>query len=359
MRGKLHPWIGLGLALGAASTSCDIKSNLQKAPPANAVDRPIKLEIPIGLPPVQFPANSQPTEGAFDLGRRLFYDKNLSLDGSISCASCHNPRFGFSDSRPVAEGVGGRKGRRNSPTIFNSAFGRTFQWDGGAATLEAQILAPLTGVNEMAHSPEALETKLRDNSIYRAMFERAYGPGSITVDKVAKALTTFERLILSGNSLYDKYDYLGNQKALSQPAVRGLALFSGRGKCSVCHQLGKEFALFTDGLYHNLGVGANERGELADLGRYNVTKAAEDSGAFKTPTLRSITQTRPYMHDGSLTSLAAVIEFYNRGGQPNRYQSKLIRPLNLEAQDKIDLLAFLESLSGEPVPHIGPPEGEQ
>ena len=358
LRGKSLP--GICFAVGfAAALSCDTGRNLQIAPPANREDRLLKVEIPIGLPPIQFPDGRPPTEAAFELGRRLFYDKNLSLDGSVSCSSCHNPRYGFSDNRPVAEGVGSRKGKRNSPTLFNVAFGRTFQLDGSVTTLEAQTDAPLTGVSEMAHNPAALEIRLRDNSIYRSMFERAYGPGTITAAKAAKALTTFERLILSGNSLYDRYAYLGNQKALSQPAARGLALFTGRGKCSVCHQLGKEFALFTDGLYHNLGVGLNVRGVLTDLGRFNVTKANEDRGAFKTPTLRSVTQTRPYMHDGSLASLTEVVEFYSRGGAPNPYQSKLIRPLHLEAQEKIDLLAFLESLNGEPLPHLGPPEGEQ
>lgn len=354
------PDLRLLLALAClAGAACGVGGNLQNAPPAAPAERLFKVEKFTGLPPLQFPGNARPTEGAVELGRRLFYDKNLSLDGSVSCATCHNPRYGFSDNKPVAEGVGGRKGKRNSPTIFNVGFGESFQWDGRAATLEAQIGLPLTNVTEMAHATDTLETKLRDNSIYRAMFERAYGPGPITIGNISKALATFERLILSGNSLYDKFAYLGNRRALSQSAIRGLELFSGRARCSVCHQLGQEFALFTDGQFHNLGVGANARGELADLGRYNVTKADADKGAFKTPTLRSITQTRPYMHDGSLSSLSEVLEFYDQGGRRNPYLSKLIRPLNLNPQDKLDLLGFLESLSGEPVPHIGPPEGEQ
>jgi cytochrome c peroxidase len=138
-----------------------------------------------------------------------------------------------------------------------------------------------------------------------------------------------------------------------------LEIFNGRGRCGACHPIGKEFSLFTDGLFHNTGVGTDARGEPPDLGRYNVTRMEADKGAFKTPTLRSITQTRPYMHDGTLTSLTEVVEFYNAGGRRNPYLSKLIRPLNFSAQDKIDLIAFLESLTGEPMPHIGPPEGEQ
>ena len=345
--------------LALAGASCRQAGNMQLAPPANEADKPVKVEVPIGLPPISYPPGSPPMEASIELGRRLFYDKNLSIDGSVSCASCHSPRFGFSDNRPLALGAGGRKGSRNSPTLFNLAYGASFFLDGRAGTLEQQAAGSMTNPVEMAHSPEALERKLNDNSIYRAMFARADGPGPITFAKITRVLAVFERIILSGNSLFDKFAYLGNRKALSQSAIRGLEIFGTRGNCMVCHQIGKEFALFTDGQYHNLGVGASERGEMADLGRYRVTKKDEDKGAFKTPTLRSVTLTRPYMHDGSLSTLAEVVEFYNQGGRRNPNLSKLIRPLNFTAQDKIDLLAFLESLTGEPVPHIGPPEGEQ
>jgi cytochrome c peroxidase len=341
---------------------CDSAPNInfQKTPPANSPDRRLKVEPVTGLPAIPFPPGSPAMEAAFELGRKLFYDRTLSIDGSVACSSCHNPRYGFSDNRPLPEGVGGRKGKRNTPTIFNVAFGKILFLDGRVDTLEAQADGPLQGVNEMAHTPAAIEARLRDNSIYRNMFERAYGPGPVTYRNVAKALASFQRHVVSGNSLYDKYAYGGNRRALSQAAVRGLALFSSsRTNCSVCHQLGREFALFTDGQFHNIGVGADARGVLADLGRYNVTKAEADKGSFKTPTLRSITQTRPYMHDGSLNSLTEVVEYYDRGGRPNPHLSRLIRPLNLSAQDKIDLIAFLESLTGAPVPHIGPPEGEQ
>jgi cytochrome c peroxidase len=346
------------LALLLQTRACE-NVNFQTAPPAVRADQALRVAIPTGLPPIQYPAGKAPTEGKFELGRRLFYDKNLSIGGSVSCASCHSPRFGFSDNRPVAEGNGGAKGTRNSPTVINAAFGKVFFLDGRGSSLDEQAMTPLLSPHEMANTREAVEKRLSDNSIYRAMFERAYGPGKITVERVSQALAVFERAILSGNSLYDKYTYLGNPRALSQSAIRGLEIFTDRGHCAVCHQLGKEFALFTDGQFHNLGVGANERGELSDLGRYNVTKDDADRGAFKTPTLRNVTQTRPYMHDGSLTSLALVVEFYNGGGRRNPHLSRLIRPLNLSPQDKIDLLAFLESLTGEPVPHIGPPEGEQ
>jgi cytochrome c peroxidase len=319
--------------------------------------RVLRIEVPVGLPPLKYPENSRPTEAAVELGRKLFYDKNLSLDGTISCSSCHNPRYGFTDNRSTVIGLGGKIGTRNAPALFNVAYGQLFHWDGRAASLEAQAELPLTHAAEMGQTPAALEKRLTDNSIYRDMFERAFGPGPVTIAKTTRALAIFERLILSGNSLFDKFLYLGNTKALSQPAHRGYALFQKH--CMVCHQIGREFALFTDHQFHNLGVGVDERGELTDLGRYLITREEADKGAFKTPTLRSIAQTRPYMHDGSLSSLSQVVEFYNRGGRPNRHQSKLIRPLDLTADDKLDLLAFLDSLSGEPVPHIGPPEGEQ
>ena len=348
----------LAALLFLATSVCE-NMNFQTAPPAPNADKVIRVEVPVGLPPIPATANAAPTQGRFELGRRLFYDKNLSIDGSVSCAVCHNPRFGFSDNRVVAEGAGGAKGTKNSSTILNVAFGKAFFFDGRATSLEEQAAVPLLNPKEMGNSREALEKRLNDNSIYRLMFERAYGPGAITVEKVSQALAVFQRLILSGNSAYDRYMYLGNRRAISQEAIRGLDLFTKRANCAVCHQLGKEFALFTDGQFHNLGVGADAQGRLADSGRYNVTKNEADRGAFKTPTLRNITQTRPYMHDGSLTSLATVIEFYNDGGRSNPHLSRLIRPLNLSAQDKIDLLAFLESLTGEPQPHLGPPEGEQ
>lgn len=359
MRGCDSPSL-IGLPLLAAAIlfqgACGIF-----APPVEKMDgrRVLKVELPVGLPPVEFPPGSPPTEAVIELGRRLFYDKNLSLDGSIACSSCHNPRYGFSDNKPIAIGLGGRKGTRNSPTLFNVGYGKAFGWAGRAAGLEDASRNPLLHVAEMGQTEAELEKRLNDNSIYRNLFERAFGPGPISVQKVVRAMAIFQRLMLSGNSLFDKYMYLGNTKALSQGALRGLALFEKRGNCVVCHQIGKEFAIFTDGQFHNLGVGVNAKGELADLGRYEVTRQEADKGAFKTPTLRNILQTRPYMHDGSLQSLSDVVEFYNAGGRPNRYQSKLIRPLNLTPDEKLDLLAFLESLGGEPVPHISPPEGEQ
>ena len=299
-----------------------------------------------------YPPGSSPTEGKIELGRKLFYDKNLSLDGSVSCSSCHNPRYGFADIRPVSEGVGGRKGTRNALTVFNAGYETLFFWDGRAHKLEQTAILHFTTIHEMAQTPEALEAKLRDNSIYRAAFERAYGQQAITMANTANALAIFLRTVLSGSSLFDKFLYLGNRRALSQSAARGFELFTHQAGCNACHVIGKENALFTDGKFHNTGIGS-------DPGRFAITKVEADRGAFKTPSIRNITQTRPYMHDGSLASLSEVVEYYNAGGRRTANLSRLIRPLGLSAQDKIDLIAFLESLTGEPAPHIGPPEGEQ
>lgn len=353
------------VAILASGLGCRTLESLGKFDPARQSRPPLQpnrrvlIEVPVGLPAIEYPVIDPPTEAGLELGRKLFYDKSLSADGQVSCGSCHNPRYAFSDNRPLAIGVGGKQHRRHTPTLFNTVFNKSFFWDGRAATLEAQAVAPFTNPEEMGLTEAVLLQRLNDNSIYGDLFERTFGPGPISMLKIGRALATFERTILSGQSLFDKFNSLGNRRALSQPAARGLDLFVNRARCAVCHQLGKEYALFTDGLYHNLGVGVNAKGELRDLGRYEVTRNDADRGAFKTPTLRNITQTRPYMHDGSIESLAGVIEFYDQGGRPNRYQSKLIRPLNLSAQDKLDLLAFLDSLAGTPVANIGPPEGEQ
>ncbi|MCC6535963.1 MAG: cytochrome-c peroxidase [Bryobacterales bacterium] len=356
-------WLAV-VALGVGC-GCSTLESLGKFDPLRQTKPPVQpnqrvlIEIPVGLPQIEYPVMDPPTEAGLELGRKLFYDKSLSADGQVSCGSCHNPRYAFSDNQPLATGVGGKTHRRHTPTLFNVAYGKSFFWDGRAATLEAQAVAPFTNPEEMGLTEAILLQRLNDNSIYRDLFERNFGPGPISLQKVGRALATFERRILSGHSLFDKFNSLGNRRALSQTAARGLDLFVNRARCAICHQLGKEYALFTDGLYHNLGVGATAQGELRDLGRYEATKNDADRGAFKTPTLRNITQTRPYMHDGSIASLADVIEFYDRGGRPNRYQSKLIRPLNLSAQDKLDLLAFMDGLAGVPVGNIGPPEGEQ
>ena len=331
-----------------------------------AVARPIGAVItitpPLGLPPVPVPRDNPPTAETITLGRWLYYDPILSVDNTISCASCHAPEAGFADPRPVSVGVGGKKGTRNSPTVINAAYNTTQFWDGRSLTLEKQAEGPVQNPVEMVHTLEGVERKLLADASYREEFKRAFGADRITYDMVAKAIASFERTVLAANSPFDRYFYGGEKNALSPAARRGLEIFRDpkKGNCAVCHTLGENYALFTDNKFHNLGVGVklgrSGEPELTDLGRYEVTKVESDKGAFKTPTLRNIAQTAPYMHDGSLKTLKDVIDFYVGGGNSNPHRDKEIHALDfLTGQERADLLAFLESLTGPLPPDVGPP----
>jgi len=210
----------------------------------------------------------------------------------------------------------------------------------------------------MANTLESAVKKLMADPSYRAAFEKAFGTGPVTYEKAEKAIASFERTVISGNSPFDRYSYGGDKSALTASARRGLEVFRSpkKGNCAACHTIGEKYALFTDNKFHNLGVGANTRGELADLGRYNVTKNEANKGAFKTPSLRNIAKTGPYMHDGSLKTLKDVIDFYVGGGNSNPHLDKEIHPLDfLTGQERADLRAFLESLTGEMPRNVGPP----
>jgi cytochrome c peroxidase len=299
---------------------------------------------------MQVPVDNPPTEDTIALGKRLFFDKRLSSDGNISCATCHNPRFGFADPRPVSRGVDGKRGTRNSPTVLNAAYLPAHFWDGRAVTLEEQALGPIANPVEMDQTTDQLLAALRSDATYVAEFDKAFGPGGVTIERLQKAVASFERTLLSGNSPFDKYQFGGDKDAMSASAIRGLAIFKDkkRGNCAVCHTIEESHALFTDGKFHNLGVGMDQKGELRDLGRYDQTKADADRGAFKTPTLRNIAQTAPYMHDGSQKTLREVVDFYVGGGNSNPHLDKEMRELKLSEQERADLVAFLESLTGGP-----------
>ena len=333
----------------------------QKA--AAPVGKPVNIKPPLGLPPVPVPADNLPTAEIIALGRRLYYDPILSVDNTVACASCHTPLFGFADGKQFSEGVKGKKGNRNAPTVTNAAYYTTQFWDGRAPSLEKQAEGPVQNPVEMAHTLEGVERKLTADTSYRSAFEKAYGPGPMTYEKVEKAIASFERTVISGNSVFDRYFYGGDKSALSASARRGLEVFRNpkKGNCATCHTIGEKYALFTDNKFHNLGVGANTRGELADLGRYNVTKNEADKGAFKTPTLRNIAKTGPYMHDGSLKTLKDVIDFYIGAGNSNPHLDKEIHVLDfLSGQERADLVAFLGSLTGDMPPNVGPPpKGQQ
>lgn len=332
-----------------------------RMPPAHSVvvplGTPVNLKAPLGLPPVPIPADNPLTAEKIALGRKLCYDPILSVDNTIACASCHGPAFGFADTKPFSVGVGGKTGGRNSPTVLNSAYNTLQFWDGRAPSLEKQAEGPVQNPAEMANTLPAVEKKLMANPTYRAAFEKAFGPRPITYEKVEQAIASFERTVISGNSPFDRYFYGGDKSALSASARRGLEVFRNpkKGNCAACHTIGEKNALFTDNKFHNIGVGADYKGNYEDLGGYNVTHNEADKGAFKTPTLRSIAKTAPYMHDGSLKTLKDVVDFYVGGGNSNPHLDKEMHALPfLTGPERADLLAFLRSLTGEMPPSVGP-----
>lgn len=313
------------------------------------VGRAITVTPPLGLPPVPVPGSNPVTLETVALGKRLFFDPRLSGDDSVSCASCHNPKHGFADGRRTAMGMKQQTGTRNAPTIINAAYFPQQFWDGRAGSLEEQAAGPIGNPIEMSLPHDPGVVKLRGDAEYERLFRAAFGDPAITMGRVQKALAAYERTILSGNSPFDRYVYGGDKNAMPEAAIRGLALFRDptKGNCTVCHLIRSKSALLMDGLYHNIGAGLSPEGELTDLGRYMVTKVETDKGAFKTPGLRNVAQTAPYMHDGSLKTLRAVVDFYAGGGSSNPYLDREIKPLPLTGRDREDLVAFLESLTGE------------
>ena len=326
------------------------------------VGTPVQIAVPLGLPPVPVPADNPPTAETIALGRRIYYDPILSVDNTISCATCHHPDFGFTDGKQFSEGVNGQLGGRNAPTVFNTAYFTTQFWDGREPSLEKQAEGPVQNSVEMAHTLETVEKAMMADPSYVAAFEEAFGTGEITYEMVEKAIASFERTIVSGNSPFDRWHFGGDEKAVSTAVKRGFEVFRDpkQGNCAACHTVDEDYALFTDNKFHNLGVGANIEGLLEDLGRYEVTQNDADRGAFKTPSLRNIAQTGPYMHDGNLKTLKDVIDFYVGGGNSNPHLDPEMKPLDfLTGQERADLLAFLESLTGEMLLNVGPPEAEQ
>ncbi len=318
---------------------------------------PAKIRAPLGLPPVPIPADNQPTVEKIALGRRLYYDPILSVDKTVACATCHHPDYGFADGKQVSNGYQQKTGTRNSPSVFNSAYFETQFWDGRAASLEKQAEGPVQNPVEMAHTLKGVEERLNADASYRQQFTNAFGSGSITYDKVATAIATFERTIVSANSPFDRWKYGHDENAVSNSVKRGFLVFTSpeKGNCAVCHLVGKDYALFTDNKFHNIGVGANME-RIKDEGRYTVTRNEAERGAFKTPCLRNISLTAPYMHDGSIKTLKDVVDYYIGGGNSNPHLDKNIHVLDfLTGQERADLLAFLKSLTGEMPRNAGPP----
>jgi cytochrome c peroxidase len=311
-----------------------------------AKSTPYELQVPLGLNQynLEIPEDNPMTAEKIELGRLLYFDKRLSIDDTVSCATCHAPESGFSDGKKTSVGVRGQTGARNAPTVINRAFSTVQFWDGRAASLEEQAKGPVMNPIEMAMpSHEVIVEKLTKIQGYKPLFARAFGTDQITIDRVAQAIAAFERTVLSGNSPFDKYQ-AGDRTALSEAARRGFDIFEDKAACRKCHSGFN----FTDEKYHNLGVGWDPKTKkLKDEGRIVVTKNQLDKGAFKTPTLREIARTAPYMHDGSLATLEEVVELYNKGGEKNPFLDKDIKPLKLTPQEKADLVEFLKALSGE------------
>jgi cytochrome c peroxidase len=304
-----------------------------------AQPKPAAFVVPRGLPPIYWPKDNPYTPAKAELGRLLYYEKRISGDGVLSCASCHHPSKGFTDQSAVSVGIKGQKGGVSAPTVINRAYGMLQFWDGRAASLEAQAVGPMANPIEMGNTHPVVVETLSKIPGYRARFKAVFGVEDFTLDHVAMAIATFERTVLSGNSPYDKYK-LGNKAAMNASQVRGMDVFFNKAKCDQCH----EGASFTLNAFHNLGVGQDKADPHP--GRFAVSKKPEDFGAFKTPTLREIEHTFPYMHDGSLKTLEEVVEYYDKGGIPNKNLDERIKKLNLTAQDKTDLVSFMKALSG-------------
>jgi cytochrome c peroxidase len=316
--------------------------------PVRPVGKPQTIATPLGLPPVPVPADNPITVETVALGKRLYFDKALSVDKSISCATCHQPDQGFADRTAVSTGVEGKKGTRNAPTVINAAYCATQFWDGRVQTLEKQAEGPVQNPIEMGHSLAGVVARLSRNPSYVAAFERAYGAGPVTYEKVEKSIAAYERTIVAGNSPFDRWYFGADQHAVDKTVKHGFEVFRrpDKGDCASCHTISQHYALFTDNQFHNTGVAATNEAPT-DLGRYVVTHADRDRAAFKTPSLRNVAETAPYMHDGSLNTLEQVVDFYVAGGNPNPWLDPMIGKLHLTRREKADLVAFLKSLSGQ------------
>ncbi len=338
---------------------------------------------PLGLPPVPVPADNPVTPEKAALGERLFLDKRFSATGEVSCSTCHEPARVFTDSpRRVSVGIRGLTGTRNAPTVVNAAYMSSQFWDGREPDLEGQSKQPFVNPVEMGlpdHEP--ILAIIRSDPDYREGFRAAFGIAAeeVSIEHVARAIASFERTVIAGDSPFDRWYFGGDEDAVSAAARRGFEVFLNKGRCVSCHRISQDFALFTDGRFHNLNVSFEKISDavdtltkamterrragadvdrlvlgsldLSELGRYAVTGWMTNVGAFKTPTLRNVARTAPYMHDGSLATLADVVDFYNNGGRLkesdpiNPFQSGGIRPLGLSDAEKADLVAFLEALT--------------
>jgi cytochrome c peroxidase len=293
------------------------------------------------------PAHNKSTPARVALGKALFFDPRLSGSDWISCASCHNPALGWSDALPTGIGDGMKRLTRNTPTIVNVGFATQLMWDGRAPNLEEQALGPIAAGEEMNQDIPGLVKKLSQLDGYVTLFEKAYPGEGINDKTIGKALAAYQRTVVSTESPFDRWRK-GDPKAVSASAKRGFDLFTGKANCATCH----EGFNFTDNGFHNIGL--KPAGNTADLGRFGQRKVISMRGAFKTPTLRDIALTAPYMHNGMYRTLEEVVEHYDRGGDVQDNLSPEMKPLNLTEQEKADLVAFMKTLTGKPMQVVLP-----
>ena len=303
--------------------------------PAAATPRP-----PLGLPALPWPESNPYSPARAELGKVLFYDGRLSSNSVVSCAFCHKPEHAFSGDTPLSFGVDNAPTGRHTPTLINRAWGKSQFWDGRAPTLEAQSIIPITNPHEMNKTADQVVETLKGIGGYGPLFAAAFGDNTINFRRVTEALAIFERLIVSGNSAYDRYQ-AGDKSALTKSQKAGLQFFNGKGECAECHS-GPNFS---DEKFANIGVGMAR--QPPDPGYEEVTKKRGDIGRFKVPTLRDLAHRGPYMHNGSLKTLSEVLDFYAGGGLSNPHLDTRILKFYMDDQTKRDLLAFLDALNGE------------
>lgn len=370
------PELTSGIPGSGALTIAEVKSWLSKSENHET----LKVRLPMGLDKgaagIVIPEDNPLTRAKIELGRQLYFDPRLSRDGTVSCASCHHPDKGYAFDTQFGVGVKGQEGGRNSPVSYNRILSGPQFWDGRADSLEAQAVGPIANPIEMGFTHDECVERLETIEGYRIQFEKIFPDSGVTIDNVGKAIASFERVVVTGPSPADYYEpvllvesqfpelvkdleafeeedpdsfdfYMeavenSEKNPMSEAAIRGRKLFfDKRSNCSTCHT----GANFSDEQYHNLGVGMDT--EKPDLGRFDQTKENKDLGAFKTPTIRNVALTAPYMHDGSQKTLEEVVEWYAKGGHANDHLSDKVKKLDLTDQEKSDLVAYMKALTGE------------
>ena len=334
-----------------------------------------------GLPPLQLPAHVVADRSRVELGRKLFFDRRLSFNGTMSCAMCHVPEEGFtSNASRTAVGIEGKSLKRNAPSLLNVAWQSTLFHDGRESSLSTQAWMPILHPDEMANpSIGHVLQRIRGMADYDGQFERAFRGGGPSMETLGAAIAAFEATLVSADSRFDRWRYRGQSRALTDMEQLGFRIFSGKGRCTVCHLIGEQYALLSDGKFHVTGAGfapppgrsfvvplapgvqtVLTDGDLAaftasvppDLGRFEITLDPADRYAFKTPSLRNVARTAPYMHDGSLATLEEVVAFYDQGGGNAPDKSEALSALGLDSEERRALVAFLRSLDGASLPDL-------